>query len=189
MPFGLMDSVAVAGLARHCGSYEVSPDLVAGVDAIFQPQDVAECHHMKLGIRSLIVTTAMTLGACSGKTADTNSALANTANMAAASPAGTAASADNAMHYPDWAKAVAPPYPNVLFGMMLNSALYQFQSTDDPATVADWYKSHVSAPWNKDATSDSWGAVVNGVGISVGKISGPPGGPGSAQTMIHLSRL
>jgi hypothetical protein len=143
---------------------------------------------MKRGIRSLVVTTALTLGACSGKTG-INSALADTANMAAASPAGTAASAKNAMHYPDWAKAVAAPYPNVTFGFMVNSVLYQFQSTDDPATVGDWYMSHVNASWKKDATTDSWSAVVNGVQIAISKISGPAGGPGSAKTMIALTRL
>ncbi len=144
---------------------------------------------MKRAIMSLVVSTAMTLGACSGKAMDANSALANTADMAAASPAGTTASADNAMHYPDWAKAVVAPYPNVNFGLLVNSGFYQFQSTDDPAKVADWYKSHVNASWKKDATTDSWSAVVNGVQISVGKISGPPGGPGSAKTMIALTRL
>jgi hypothetical protein len=143
---------------------------------------------MKRGIKSLVVTTALTLGACSGKT-DTNSALADTANKATASPAGTAASAENAMHYPDWAKAVAAPYPNVTFGFMVNSVLYQFQSTDDLATVRDWYMSHVNASWKKDATTDSWSTVVNGVQIAISKISGPPGGPGSAKTMIALTRL
>jgi hypothetical protein len=144
---------------------------------------------MKLGIWSLIVSTVLILGACSGKTTDTNAAVADTANMVAASPAGTAASTENAMHYPDWAKAVVSPYPNVKFGFMVNSVLYQFQSTDDPPTVADWYKSHVNASWKKDATTDSWSTVVNGVQIAISKISGPPGDAASAKTMIALTRL
>jgi hypothetical protein len=142
---------------------------------------------MKRGILSLLVTTVLTLGACSGKTPDANSALANTANMAAASP--SAAAAENAMHYPDWAKAVAPPYPNATLGFMVNSGLYQFQSTDDLTTVGDWYMSHVNASWKKDATTDTRSSVVNGVQIAISKISGPPGGPGSAKTMIALTRL
>ena len=140
---------------------------------------------MKRGILSLVVTTVLTLGACSGKTSDANSALANTANMAAASP--SAATAENAMHYPDWAKAVAPPYPNATIGFMVNTRLYQFQSTDDPATVGDWYKSHVNASWEKDATSDSRSTVVNGVQIAISKISGPPGDAASAKTVIALT--
>jgi hypothetical protein len=142
---------------------------------------------MKRGILSLVVTTVLTLGACSGKTPDANSALANTANMAEASP--SAAAAENAMHYPDWAKAVAPPYPNATLGFMVNSKLYQFQSTDDLTTVGDWYMSHVNASWKKDATTDSRGAVVNGVQIGISKISGPPGDAASAKTMITLTRL
>jgi hypothetical protein len=144
---------------------------------------------MKRGIRSLVVTTVLTLGACSGKTTEANSALADTANMAAASPAGTAASAENAMHYPDWAKAVVPPYPNVKFGFMVNSVLYQFQSTDDPTTVADWYMSHVNDSWKKDATTDSWSTVINGIQIAISKISGPPGDAASPKTIIALTRL
>jgi hypothetical protein len=144
---------------------------------------------MKRGISSLVVTTVLTLGACSGKTTDANSALANTANMAAASPAGTAASAENAMHYPDWAKAVVPPYPKVTLGFMVNSGLYQFQSTDDLTTVGDWYMSHVNASWKKDATSDSRSTVVNGVQIAISKISGPKGDAASAKTVIALTRL
>jgi len=142
---------------------------------------------MKRGILSLVVTTVLTLGACSGKTPDANSALANTANMAAASP--SAAAAENAMHYPDWAKAVAPPYPNVTLGLMVNSGLYQFQSTDDLTTVGDWYMSHVNASWKKDATTDASSSVVNGVQIAISKISGPPGDAASATTMITLTRL
>ena len=142
---------------------------------------------MKRGILSLVVTTVLTLGACSGKTPDANSALANTANMAAAPP--SAAAAENAMHYPDWAKAVAPPYPNVTLGFMVNSGLYQFQSTDDLTTVGDWYMSHVNASWKKDATTDASSSVVNGVQIAISKISGPPGDAASAKTMIALTRL
>jgi hypothetical protein len=142
---------------------------------------------MKRGILSLVVTTVLTLGACSGKTPDANSALANTANMAAASP--SAAAAENAMHYPDWAKAVAPPYPNATLGFMVNSGLYQFQSTDNLTTVGDWYMSHVSASWKKDATTDTRSSVVNGVQIAISKISGPPGDAASAKTIITLTRL
>jgi hypothetical protein len=142
---------------------------------------------MKREILSLVVTTVLTLGACSGKTPDANSALANTANMAAASP--SAATAENAMHYPDWAKAVAPPYPNATLGFMVNSGLYQFQSTDDLTTVDDWYMSHVNASWKKDATTDTRNAVVNGVQITISKISGPPGDAASAKTVITLTRL
>jgi hypothetical protein len=142
---------------------------------------------MKRGILSLVVTTVLTLGACSGKAPDANSALANTANMAAASP--SAAAAENAMHYPDWAKAVAPPYPNATLGFMVNSGLYQFQSTDDLTTVGDWYMSHVNASWKKDANTDTRSSVVNGVQIGISKISGPPGDAASAKTMITLTRL
>jgi hypothetical protein len=142
---------------------------------------------MKRGILSPVVTTVLTLGACSGKTPDANSALANTANMAPASP--SAAAAENAMHYPDWAKAVAPPYPNATLGIMVNSGLYQFQSTDDLTTVGDWYTSHVNASWKKDATTDTRSSVVNGVQIAISKISGPPGDAASAKTMITLTRL
>ena len=142
---------------------------------------------MKRGILSLVVTTVLTLGACSGKTPDANPARANTANMAAASP--SAAAAENAMHYPDWAKAVAPPGPNATLGFMVNSGLYQFQSTDDLTTVGDWYMSHVNASWKKDATTDTRSSVVNGVQIAISKISGPPGDAASAKTMITLTRL
>jgi hypothetical protein len=142
---------------------------------------------MRRGILSLVVTAVLTLGACSGRTPDANSALANPANVAAASP--SAAAAENAMHYPDWAKAVAPPYPNVTLGFMVNSGLYQFQSTDDLTTVGDWYMSHVNASWKKDATTDTRSSVVNGVQIAISKISGPPGDAASAKTMITLTRL
>lgn len=142
---------------------------------------------MKRGILSLVVTTVLTLGACSGKAPDANSALGNTANTAAASP--SAAAAESAMHYPDWAKAVAPPYPNVTLGFMVNSGLYQFQSTDDLTTVGDWYMSHVNASWKKDTTTDTRSSVVNGVQIAISKISGPPGDAASAKTMITLTRL
>jgi len=142
---------------------------------------------MRRGILSLVVTTVLTLGACSGRTPDANSALANPANVAPASP--SAAAAENAIHYPDWAKAVAPPYPNVTLGFMVNSGLYQFQSTDDLTTVGDWYMSHVNASWKKDATTDTRSSVVNGVQIAISKISGPPGDAASAKTMITLTRL
>jgi hypothetical protein len=142
---------------------------------------------MKRAMLSLVVTPVLTLGACSGKTLDANSAPANTADMAAASS--SAAAAENAMHYPDWAKAAAPPYPNATLGFLVNSGLYQFQSTDDLTTVADWYMSHVRASWKKDATSDSRSSVVSGVQISISKISGPPGDAASAKTMILLTRL
>jgi len=37
----------------------------------------------------------------------------------------------NAPLYPDWARAVAPPYPNAGVGILVNTQLYQFQTTDD----------------------------------------------------------
>jgi hypothetical protein len=136
---------------------------------------------------SLVVPTVLTLAACSGKTTHANATVADTANMAAASPAGTAASAENAMHYPDWAKAAAPPYPNATIGFPVNTRLYQFQSTDDTTTVGDWYTSHVNTSWHHDATYDSRSTVVNGVQIAISKISGPAGDAASAKTMITLS--
>jgi hypothetical protein len=142
---------------------------------------------MKLGMQGLLVSTVLTLGACSGKTTDVSSTAADVANVAAA-PLGTAPSAENAMHYPDWAKAVAPPYPNATIGFMVNTRLYQFQSTDVPATVGDWYKSHVNTSWEKDATSDSRSTVVNGVQIAISKISGPTGDAASAKTVIALTQ-
>lgn len=143
---------------------------------------------MKLGLRSLIVSTVLILGACSGKTTGTNAAVADTANMAAASPAVTAASAENAVHYPDWAKAAVPPYPNATIGFMVNTGLYQFQSTDEPATVYDWYKSRVNASWAQDSTDGTRSTTVDGVQIAVSKISGPTGDAASAKTMITLTR-
>jgi len=142
---------------------------------------------MKLEILNPGVATLLILGACSGKTTDGSSTAADAATVAA-TPAGAAASAENAPLYPDWAKVVAPPYPNVTVGILVNTGLYQFQSTDDPATVGDWYKSHVSASWEKDATSDSRSTVVNGVQIEISKISGPAGDAASAKTMIALTR-
>jgi len=119
---------------------------------------------MKLGIWSLVVPTVLTLGACSGRTTDTNAAVADTANTAA-----------------------APPYPNATIGFLVNTGLYQFQSTDDTTTVSDWYTSHVNTSWHKDATYDSRSTVVNGVQIAISKISGPAGNAASAKTMITLS--
>jgi hypothetical protein len=142
---------------------------------------------MKLGICSLVVPTVLMMGGCSAKTTDTHAAVADPANTATASPAGTAASAGNAMHYPDWAKAAAPPYPNATIGFLVNTKLYQFQSTDDTTTVSDWYASHVNTPWHKDATSDSRSTIVNGVQIAISKISGPAGDAASAKTMISLT--
>lgn len=144
---------------------------------------------MKVGIGSLVVSTLLTLGACSGRTTDTNAAVADTSNTAATSPAGTAATAGNAMNYPDWATAAAPPYPNATIGFLVNTKLYQFQSTDDVTTVADWYKSHANGSWHIDATSDSRSTVVKGVQIAISKISGPAGDAASAKTMIALSLL
>jgi hypothetical protein len=142
---------------------------------------------MKLGIWSLVVPTVLILGACSGKTTDTHAAVADPANTAAASPAGTGASAENAMHYPEWAKTAAPPYPNATIGFLVNTKLYQFQSTDDTTAVSDWYAAHVNTSWHKDATSDSRSTVVNGVQIAISKISGPAGDAASAKTMITLT--
>jgi hypothetical protein len=72
---------------------------------------------------------------------------------------------------------------------MVNSGLYQLQSTDDLTTVGDWYMSHVTASWKKDATTDTRSSVVNGVQIAISKISGPPGDAASAKTVITLTRL
>ena len=104
-----------------------------------------------------------------------------------ASPAGTAASAENAPLYPDWAKAVAPPYPNVTVGILVNVGFYQFQSTDALETVHDWYKSHVNASWEKDATSGSWHTIVNGVQIAISKNPLTTGDAARVKTMIALS--
>jgi len=142
---------------------------------------------MKRVLLSLVVTPVLALGACSGNTQDANSAPAKPADLAAAPS--SAVAAENAMHYPDWAKAAAPPYPNATLGFMVNSGLYQFQSTDDLTRVVDWYMSHVNASWKKDATTDTRSSVVNGVQIAISKISGPPGDAASAKTMIALTRL
>jgi hypothetical protein len=141
---------------------------------------------------SAALLSVLALMACSAKTtgANSSSSAGDTASTTPApSAAGASATAANAPLYPDLARAVAPPYPNATLGMLVNTGLYQFQSTDDLATASAWYKAHVSAAWTADATDGAQSATVNGVRISVSKISGPSGGAGSAKTMIELSHL
>jgi hypothetical protein len=87
--------------------------------------------------------------------------------------------------YPAWAQAVVPPYPNAPIGILVNTGMYQFQSPDDRATVAGWYKSHVTSAWKADATTGDLSTKVNGVRISISTMA-----PASAtaKTMIILSQ-
>jgi hypothetical protein len=111
---------------------------------------------------------ALALGACSGKTSTTTAPDASNVSRS-----GAAATDANAPLYPDWARAVAPQ-------------LYQFQTTDDRATVADWYKSHVNASWASDATTRDLSTTVNGVKIGIR--TNPAGAQDTVKTMIELSR-
>jgi hypothetical protein len=78
---------------------------------------------------------------CTGKTNDSGSSNA-TADVTSRTIPGSAMTAtatdDNAPLYPAWAKAAAPPYPNVTVGVLVNTKLYQFQSPDDVDTVVNW---------------------------------------------------
>ncbi len=121
---------------------------------------------------------ALAFAACSGK----NSTM--TANDASnPSPSKPAATDANAPLYPDWARAIAPPYPSTVMGILVNQNLYQFQTVDNRETVAAWYKSHVKGSWDSDATSGTVRTTVNGVQIAISPI--PAGTPG---TMILISR-
>ncbi len=79
-------------------------------------------------------------------------------------------------------------YPNASVALLVNTGMYQFQSSDDPATVLAWYKSHVSAAaWTQDATvATNWNTHVGGVQISIA----PPEAAGSSgvKTMIMISK-
>ena len=138
-------------------------------------------------LASAAVLLVLALAACSAKTTGANSSttVGDAANMTSAAGAPTAAA--NAPLYPGWAQAVVPPYPNTTLGILVSTGLYQFQSTDDLATVSAWYKAHVSAAWTADSTSGALNANVNGVQITISNLSGPQGGAGSAKTMIELS--
>jgi hypothetical protein len=124
---------------------------------------------------------ALALGACSGKTSTTTAPDASNVSRS-----GAAATDANAPLYPDWARAVAPPYPNAGVGILVNTQLYQFQTTDDRATVADWYKSHGNASWASDATTRDLSTTVNGVKIGIR--TNPAGAQDTVKTMIELSR-
>ena len=142
-------------------------------------------------LASVALLTVLALGACSAKTTGANSSTTagDTANATqATSAAGAPTVAANAPFYPAWAQAVAPPYPNTTLGILVSTGLYQFQSTDDLATVSAWYKAHVSAAWAADSTSGAWNATVSGVQISISKLSGATGDATSAKTMIQLSQ-
>jgi len=91
----------------------------------------------------------------------------------------------NAPLYPDWARAVVPPYPNAAVAILTNTKNYQFQTIDDRATVAAWYKAHVNASWAVDATSGNLSAKVNGV--TIGIYTNPVGTDGKIKTMIGIS--
>lgn len=121
---------------------------------------------------------ALGFAACSGKNSTTSAKDAS--NPARSKPAATNT---NAPLYPDWASATAPPYPNTVMGILVNQNLYQFQTTDDRATVAAWYKSRVKGAWHADATSGNLSTTVNGVQIAIAK--NPTGASG---TMILVSR-
>jgi hypothetical protein len=139
-------------------------------------------------LASAALLSMLALGACSEKKTDANARAGDAANMPAASPTGVATSAENAPLYPDWAKAVAPPYPNATVGILVNTGFYQFQSTDDLATVYGWYKSHVNASWATDSTSGTRTATVNGVQIGISKNSVTTGDAAKVKTMIALNR-
>jgi hypothetical protein len=123
---------------------------------------------------------ALALGSCSGKTSTTTAPDASNGSRS-----GAAATDANAPLYPDWARGVAPPYPNAVMGILVNTQLYQFQTTDDRATVAAWYKSHVNASWASDATTGNLSTTVNGVKIAI--YTNPVGAQETVKTMIALS--
>jgi hypothetical protein len=141
-----------------------------------------------MSMRSLIVAAALVavlgLAACSAK-----APVAADANAAAQPASGPAATSDSAPNYPDWAKAAVPPYPNVVVAIPVNTAMYQFQSADDPATVLAWYKQHLSGTWTKDATADVWSATVGGVQVSVSKntVTSTPDAA-AIKTIVMVSR-
>jgi hypothetical protein len=124
---------------------------------------------------------ALALGACSVNTSTTTAP-----DASHGSRSGAAATDANTPLYPDWARAVAPPYPNAVVGILVNTQLYQFQTTDDRATVAAWYKSHVNASWSSDATTGNLSTTVNGVKIAI--YANPVGARETVKTMIALSR-
>lgn len=135
--------------------------------------------------RTPIVFTALmlALAACSPKTPGANAASAGALGQSVASDPNAAANAPN---YPDWARTVVPPYPNASVALAVNTGLYQFQSSDDPATVLAWYKAHVTATWTQDATvASNWNGVANGVQIS---IAPPEVKANGVQTMIEVSK-
>ena len=107
---------------------------------------IRETSMRRTGFACSLLLVALALGACSGTT--TPAADASNPSQSRAAAADT-----NAPLYPDWARAVAPPYPNAVVGILVNTRLYQFQTTDDRATVAAWYQSHVNASWASDATT------------------------------------
>jgi len=143
----------------------------------------------RTALASAALLSVLALGACSGRTAGANSSTATTdaANTAEPAVAAAATTPANAPLYPDWAQAVVPPYPNVTLGILVNQGEYQFQSTDDLATVAGWYKSRVNAAWSADATSGNWSATVNGVKISIYKNPVTTGDAANVKTMIAIS--
>jgi hypothetical protein len=125
-----------------------------------------------------VFLVALALGACSGKTTPA-------ADASNPSQPKAAARDTTAPLYPDWARAVVPPYKNAVVGILVNSQPYQFQSTDDRATVAAWYKSHVNGSWASDATTGNLSTTVNGVKISI--YTNSAGAHGPVKTMIALS--
>jgi hypothetical protein len=124
------------------------------------------------------------LAACSPKTPGANATgpAAGASQSAATDPNAAA----NAPNYPDWARAVVAPYPNASVALAVNTGLYQFQSSDDPATVLAWYKGHVAATWTQDATvASNWNGVANGVQVS---IAAPEVKANGVNTMIEISK-
>jgi hypothetical protein len=142
--------------------------------------------------RTLLVTgllmTVLGLAACSGKSGAAGPTAAD-ANGAPSTASGPASTSTSAPLYPDWAQAVVAPYPNAAVGILVNTRMYQFQSTDDPATVLAWYKQRVSGNWAKDATSDVWSVTSGSVQISVSRndVTSTPDAA-KIKTMVMISQ-
>lgn len=141
-----------------------------------------------LRLCAFLLAASMAAG-CSNQSKSSSANSGATNDMSSTAAAQSESNPGDNIHYPDWASAVVPDYPGgVVEQVLINTGLYQIQTTDDVNTVVAWYKARVSGKWSLDNSdgSNNWTNVAHGVEISIKentlKVSN------NIKTMILLSK-
>lgn len=137
----------------------------------------------------LCAAFALILSGCSG-----GSSSGSASGSASNGPAATTGSESlppptktSTSDYPDWAKAVCPPYEKLAYAGLENPITYVMKTTDDRDTVVAWYKAHVTGgSWSPNTETGDWSNKIGDVLIDINKYSVQDGT--GAKTAIQMTK-